>query len=109
MPTPSSGPRASWPASGPTSTSSGPKSSRSRSHDSPRGSPPRSAAAIPTVHVLDRLASDEPGHPVDQLDAVDLQFVEPRPFEDPVAAAGSGVAVQVHPGLFDRRLVGVDR
>ena len=35
-------------------------------------------------------------------------LVERWPFEDPVAIAGRGVAVQVNPGLPDRRLVGVD-
>src|SRR5262245_43326885 len=54
--------------------------------------------ALLAVHVVDGLA----------LYAVDLQLVEPRPFEDPVAVAGRGEAVQHHPGLLDRRLVGVD-
>jgi hypothetical protein len=57
------------------------------------------------VHVVDGLAGDEPGHPVDQLFAVDLQPVEPRPFEDPVPVAGCGEAVQRHPGLLDHRRI----
>src|SRR5262245_478020 len=59
-------------------------------------------SALLTVHVFDRLARDQPGDPVDQPHAVDLQLVEPRPFEDPVAVAGRGVTVQRDTGPFDR-------
>src|SRR5262245_50827650 len=59
-----------------------------------------SPATVVAVHVVDRLAGNEPRDPVDELLPVDLQFVERRPFEDAVAVAGRRVAVQDDPGLL---------
>ena len=48
------------------------------------------------MDVSERSAGDQCLNPVDEPDAIDLDLVELWPLEDPVAFAGSRVAVEDH-------------
>src|SRR4029450_8845105 len=70
--------------------------------------PKRSRLAVVAVDVVEWFSGDQRRDPIHTLHPVSLGLVEPWPFEDPVTIAGCGVAVDDHPGVLDRRLVGVE-
>jgi hypothetical protein len=63
-------------------------------------------AALPAVHVVDRFALDQPGHPVDESLAVDLLGVERLVAEHRLRAARRGLAIHLAP---DRRPLEAER
>src|SRR5262245_26962082 len=73
-----------------------------------RGSAGRWIAVV-AVDVVDGLAVDQRGDPVDERDVVDDQLVEPWQAENGVVGARSGVAVLDDAGVLDHRLVRLHR
>src|SRR4029453_10798275 len=63
--------------------------------------------ALPAVHVVDRFALEQPGHPVDESLAVDLLGVERLVADHRGCVAPRGVAEEVHAGLLALGLVAV--
>ena len=85
---------------------------RPRSHATQGCEPPTCVTswglAVVAVDVVERSAGEERFDPFDECDAIDLELVQAVALEDAVPVTGCRVAVQLHAGRLDRRLVGVD-